>query len=79
MIFELLRQKPCRIIYKFRQKVSFGPEAYEIGPKVGNRFLSYKSVSILQVGFCAISRFLSYKVGFGPLSRLLSYKSVSVL
>ena len=34
MIFELLQQKPCRIIYKFRQKPNFGPEACEIQPKV---------------------------------------------
>ena len=37
MIFELLGQKPCRIIYKFRQKLISGPETCEIGPKVGNR------------------------------------------
>ena len=47
--------------------------------------LSYKSVAVLQVGFCPISRLLSYKsaavlqVGCCPTSRLLSYKSVAVL
>ena len=35
--FELLRQKPCIIINKFRQKYNFGPETCEIKPKVGNR------------------------------------------
>ena len=34
MFFELILQKPCRIIYKFRQKLSFGPETCEIEPKV---------------------------------------------
>merc|ERR1711924_276410 len=34
MFFEFLQQKPCRIIYKFRQKFSFGSETCEIGPKV---------------------------------------------
>ena len=33
--FELLHPKPCRIIWKLHQKLSFGPEACEIGPKVG--------------------------------------------
>ena len=32
--FELLQQKPCRIIYKFRQNTIFGPETCEIGPTV---------------------------------------------
>ena len=34
LIVELLRQKWCRIIYKFRQKTIFGPETFEIWPKV---------------------------------------------
>ena len=37
MIFELLQQKPCRIIYKFRQNNMLGPETCEIKPTVGNR------------------------------------------
>ena len=32
--FELLDAKPCRTIMKLPQKVSFEPEAGEIGPKV---------------------------------------------
>ena len=34
VIFELLQQKLCRMIYKFHQKLSFGPETCEIGLKV---------------------------------------------
>ena len=34
MSFKLLDAKPCRTILKLHQKVSFGPEACEIGPKV---------------------------------------------
>ena len=34
VFFELLQQKPCRIIQKVGRKVSFGSEACEIGPKV---------------------------------------------
>ena len=37
MIFELLQQKPRRIMYKFRQNTIFRPETCEIRPKVGNR------------------------------------------
>ena len=37
MIFELLRQKWCRIMYKFRQNTISGPETCQIGQKVGNR------------------------------------------
>ena len=37
MFFELLRQNPCRIMYKFRQNTIFGSETCEIGSKVGNR------------------------------------------
>ena len=35
VFFELLHAKPCRIIWKFPQKLSFEPEMCEIGPKVG--------------------------------------------
>ena len=34
MIFEFLRQQICRIMYTFRQNISFGPETCDIGPKV---------------------------------------------
>ena len=34
MIFEFLRQKWCRIIYKFRQNTTFGPETCEIRLKI---------------------------------------------
>ena len=37
VIFELLQQKWCRIIYKFRQNIILGPETCEIRPTVGNR------------------------------------------
>ena len=37
VFFELLQQKPCRIIHKFRQKLILEPETCEIGPEVGNR------------------------------------------
>ena len=37
VIFSFSKKKWCRIIYKFRQNTIFGPETYEIGPKVGNR------------------------------------------
>ena len=37
LIFELLRQKWCRIIMLFRQNTIFGPETCQIGPKVWNR------------------------------------------
>ena len=35
MFFELLQQKPCRIIQKFHQKPYFESETCQIGPKVG--------------------------------------------
>ena len=34
MFFGLLDAKPCRTIMKLPQKVSFGPETCEIGPKL---------------------------------------------
>ena len=34
-VFELLDARPCRIIQKFRQKLSFGPEMCEIDKKYG--------------------------------------------
>ena len=34
VLFELVHAKPCRTIIKLPQKVSFGPETCEIGPKV---------------------------------------------
>ena len=37
LFVELLHAKPCRTVMKLPQKVSFGPEACKIGPKVGNR------------------------------------------
>ena len=34
MFFEFLQAKPCRIIKKIHQKVSFGSETCQIGPKL---------------------------------------------
>ena len=34
VFFELLQQKPCRIIYRFNKKTDFGSETCEIGSKV---------------------------------------------
>ena len=34
VFFGLLDAKPCRIIEKLHQKLSFGPEACEIAPKL---------------------------------------------
>ena len=34
MFFELLQQKPCRIIWTFYQKPYYEPETCKIGPKV---------------------------------------------
>ena len=37
VFFELLQQKQCRIIWKFRQKPNFEPKTCKAPPKVGNR------------------------------------------
>ena len=34
VFFELLQQKPCRIIYEFRQNTISGPETCKTGPKL---------------------------------------------
>ena len=44
VFFELLDAKPCRTIMKLPQKISFGPEACEIEPKLW--FLAF--------GFCLL-------------------------
>ena len=66
VIFEPLQQKPCRTIYRFREKTIFGSETCEIGPKVLEKVFGKYTESTESSKTCLVGPIRVHMGPYGP-------------